>query len=355
MAYDYSITIGTTGRGTWNSPDGGDSWLLQRKWFFPPESPIVRALTVHPFDAHTLYAGGDFGVHRTSDNGRSWEMVSSPGDIKNVWAITIDPIDPDVMYAGTSPSEVYKSTDGGRRWLRLQIPDTIDHCEVGTPRVTQIAIDPDDTRIVWAGIEVDGLRRSVDGGDSWVRVNSFTDDDIHGLIITKGNPNRVLALTPRDLFVSTDMGESWDAMDIHSVMTRDNDSNYARWIVAKPDNPDMLFMGLGNGNVGDGGNIWRSHDGGSKWEESNLRFHTNSTVYDVAVHPSDSNRVVACALNGEVWATEDAGDSWRRIKTIFGEVSAIAWQPNSETVPTTHVAGGTYAAFGGGLHTQDNP
>lgn len=353
MPYDYSITIGTTGRGTWNSGDGGDSWILQRKTFFPPESPIVRALTLHPHEPNTIYAGGDLGVHRSRNNGREWELLGTPGDIKNVWAISIDPTNPDIIYAGTSPSEVYKSLDGGHRWLNLDIPDKIELCAVGTPRVTQIAIDPDDTRIVWAGVEQDGLRRSLDGGDTWAHVKVFDEDDIHSVVITRTNPKRILVLTPTDLYVSTDMGESWEPMNIHGVMTRENQGNYSRWIVAKPDNPEVIFLGTGNSNVGDAGNVFRSTDSGRTWDELNFPFYPNSTVYDIGVNPADPDRVVACALNGEVWASEDSGDSWRRIERIFGEVICVAWQPNSEDVQLKQTSSGTYAGFGGKVHTQD--
>ena len=187
MDQNYSITIGTCGRGTWNSGDGGESWMLQRKWFFPPESPIVRALTLHPTDPHTLFAGADKGIHRSTDNGRSWEMINKSNNIKNVWALAIDPTDPNIMFAGTSPTGLCRSRDAGHTWETLSLPPLATECEVGDPRVTFIAIDADDSNIIWAGIEVDGILLSLDGGDNWNRVSSIPDDDIHCMLINKSN------------------------------------------------------------------------------------------------------------------------------------------------------------------------
>ena len=355
MPYDYSITIGTCGRSTWNSGDGGESWMLQRKWFFPSESPIVRALTLHPSDPHTLYAGGDRGLHRSIDNGRTWEMVSTPNNVKNIWAVAIDPTNPNTMFAGTSPTGLHRSRDGGHRWEKLALPELAVECEVGDPRVTYIVIDPDDTRVVWAGIEVDGILLSLDGGDTWTRVNSIPDDDIHCMVIAKTGSKRVLALTPRDLYITTDMGESWEPMGMSAFCTRERDASYMRWITPKPDEPQVLFLGCGSFNVGNAGNLFRSADCGRTWEELRLPTRTNSTVFGIATNPSDPNRVVACTVNGEVWASEDVGESWRRIEQVFGEVLCIAWQPNSERHPMVYSPTGTQALLGGEAQRPSEP
>ena len=45
-------------------------------------------------------------------------------------------------------------------------------------------------------------------------------------------------------------------------------------------------------------------------------------------HPANANRVLAFSLFGEVYSSEDAGESWRKITREFGEIRAIAWLPN---------------------------
>ena len=60
MAKDYTICIGTVGQGLWHSPDGGETWQRMRQPF--PLESRVRALALHPTEAHTLFAGADSGV-----------------------------------------------------------------------------------------------------------------------------------------------------------------------------------------------------------------------------------------------------------------------------------------------------
>src|SRR6266542_3024510 len=112
MAKDYSICIGTVGQGLWQSPDGGETWLRMRRPF--PLESRVRALALHPTEAHTLFAGADSGLYRSRDNGASWELVSAPEYKLNVWSLAINPSDPETIFAGTSPSAVYRSCDGGQ-------------------------------------------------------------------------------------------------------------------------------------------------------------------------------------------------------------------------------------------------
>ena len=350
MPQDYSITIGTTGRGTWNSLDGGESWMLQRKWFFPPESPIVRALTLHPSESHTVYAGGDRGVHRSSDNGRTWEMISTPGALFNVWSLAICPDNADTMFAGVSPTGLHRSRDGGYTWEKLSLPPLATECEVGTPRVTQMVIDPEDSRTIWAGIEVDGILRSTDQGDTWTRV-PVPNEDIHSMAIALGSPKRVFALTPRELYVTMDMGESWEALGTKQFTSGVEGARYQRWLAQKPDDHRVMFMGTGSFNVGDAGNIFRSMDYGQTWAPVNLPKRTNSTVFGIHTNSADPEKVVACSVNGEVWASEDIGDSWRLVKQTFGELNCIAWQPNLGEITAEHTPTGMQAGLRGEVIT----
>ena len=119
MAKDYTICIGTVGQGLWQSPDGGETWQRMRQPF--PLESRVRALALHPTEAHTLFAGADSGVYRSGDNGASWERVSGPEANLNIWSLAIDPSNPETIFAGTSPSAVYRSQDGGQHWEKLPL------------------------------------------------------------------------------------------------------------------------------------------------------------------------------------------------------------------------------------------
>ena len=133
------------------------------------------------------------------------------------------------------------------------------------------------------------------------------DDDIHSMVIGEGNPKRVFALTPRELYVTTDMGESWEPMGTKRYVNAENSGHYQRWLAHKPDDHRVMFMGTGSFNVGDSGNIFRSKDFGESWEPVDLSKHTNSTVFGIHTNAAEPDRVVACSVNGEVWASDDVG------------------------------------------------
>ena len=199
MAGNYTICVGTIGSGLWRSPDGGDSWQRVRDGLTGESR--VYGLTVHPTEPRTVFAGAEDGIYKSRDGGQSFTRLDSPMNAIEVWKIAIDPTDPDIIFAGTRPAALYRSTDGGRNWRKLPA-DIVEECpNVGVPRVTALTVDPSDHRVVWAGIEVDGVRRSTDGGDSWSRItNGVYDPDIHDIAVTvNGGTNRADQHARRDL------------------------------------------------------------------------------------------------------------------------------------------------------------
>ena len=212
MAGNYTICVGTVGSGLWLSPDGGDSVATGCATGCTSESRVF-GLTVHPTEPRTVFAGADDGIYRSRDGGQSFTRLDSPMNASDVWRIAIDPTDPDIIFAGTRPAALFRSTDGGRNWRKLPA-EIVDECpNVGVPRVTALTVDPSDPRVVWAGIEVDGVRRSTDGGESWSRItNGIYDLDIHDIAVTVNGATTVLTSTPGEIFASADRGESWQGL-----------------------------------------------------------------------------------------------------------------------------------------------
>jgi len=161
MSGNYSILVGTTGAGLFQSPDGGDSWSRIGNPF-PGESQ-VRALASDPQSSNVVYAGSNNGIYCSTDSGSSWVKLDSPMDGLNIWSIAVDPQDSDTIFAGTSPGMVFRTKDGGKRWKDLSVPIN-QECAIGSTRVTTLVVDPVDRSTVLAGIEIDGVYRSRDGG-----------------------------------------------------------------------------------------------------------------------------------------------------------------------------------------------
>ena len=192
------------------------------------------------------------------------------------------------------------------------------------PRVTALTVDPSDHRVVWAGIEVDGVRRSTDGGDSWSRItNGIYDPDIHDIAVTVNGGTTVLTSTPGEIFASDDRGESWRGLGVRDQF----ELRYCRGLAQKADDPETLFVATGDAAVGSTGAIQRSRDGGRSWEKRPLPVEPNSPIWAFATHPADPGLILACSHYGEVYASDDAGDSWRKLRREFTEIRALCWVP----------------------------
>lgn len=318
----YSICLGTAGWGVWNSPDAGQSWTRHRAPF--PLNSRIQALVPHPTMARTLFAGGDTGLFVSHDCGERWERLGAEGALPTIWSLAVDPVDPDTIFAGTRPTGVYRSRDGGRHWESLAT-GAARECSIGEAFVTSLVIDPNDHRRVWAGVEIDGVYRSLDGGNSWAHLeNGLYDPDIHSLALAATQPKRLYASTAREVFISDDLGDSWRDLDIRAKWPLP----YARGMAVKPDDPAVLFAGCGETTTGEKGYVLRTRTFGESWEVLPLPGAANATMWGLATHPADPDRILAFSLFGEVYVSENGGASWRKIAREFGEIRAAAWVPN---------------------------
>jgi photosystem II stability/assembly factor-like uncharacterized protein len=99
-------------------------------------------------------------------------------------------------------------------------------------------------------------------------------------------------------------------------------------MVINPNDPDMIFVGTGNTIPGSTGAVRRSSDGGASWETLTLPSTPNSVMYWLAMHRDLPGVIVGFSLFGEVYASEDNGDTWRKVDKAFGQLRSIAVTPN---------------------------
>ena len=326
MGKDVTVLVGTIGTGIWRSTDGGDTWGRPKgsRPRFPWSELQCFDLRVHPRDPKTIFAGTDEGIYRSDDQGASFERIDSPLNEFDVWSIAIDPVDPSIMFAGCRPGAIFRSKDGGERWERLSA-EFAEYCSaVNVPRVLAMAIDPNDHQVVWAGAEVDGVRRSLDGGDTWSRVTTLDEIDIHSIAMSPGSPSKVIMGTAPEIYTTTDVGESWQAVGVreHFPMT------FCRGVAVKADDPNVVFAANGNNFIGDDGAVLRSRDRGESWDILPLPVKPNSPIWVIATHPADSDLILCNSHYGEVFCSEDAGDSWEKVDREFSEIRALVWTPN---------------------------
>ena len=82
MAREYTALLGTIGSGIWVSADGGDAWRRPNGMWNETQ---VFALTPHPKDPETIFAGANDGIYRSNDRGHTFEAIDSPLSGRAIW------------------------------------------------------------------------------------------------------------------------------------------------------------------------------------------------------------------------------------------------------------------------------
>jgi photosystem II stability/assembly factor-like uncharacterized protein len=258
----------SVGNGVYRSSDGGKSWVHLGL----AEGQQIGGLAIDPRDPDRVFAAvlghpygpnPDRGVYRSTDGGKHWEKVLFKDENTGAVQVTIDPVNPQVIYADlwagrqgpwengawNGPSSgLFKSTDGGTTWrqLRQGLPDPSQ----GLSRIGFCIAPSDPTRLyatVAANASYGGIYRSDDAGESWKKLNS--DQRFWGrgddFAEVKADPKNKDIVYTADVVVwrSTDGGASWNAFK----GAPGGDDYHRIWI--NPDHPDILLIACDQGAI----------------------------------------------------------------------------------------------------------
>ncbi len=275
------------GDGVYRSDDGGKTW----KNTGLKKSEHIGRIVIDPRNTDVVYVaaqgplwspGGDRGVYKTADGGKTWKNVLSISENTGATDLAMDPRDSNVLYAasyqrrrhvwtlidGGPESAIYKTTDGGVTWNKLStgLP-TEEMGRIG------LAVSPANPDVVYATIEAankaGGIFRSKDRGATWERRNEFDVGAMYyaRIFADPRNVDRVYVMNVL-IRVSDDGGKTLhEQRDTHKHV-----DNHSMWI--DPVDTDYYLVGC------DGG-IYESFDRGATWN-----FKANLPVtqfYDVAV------------------------------------------------------------------------
>jgi len=302
--------------GLYRMAVGDDRWELVTHGL--PEAPAIRALAIHPERPWTVYAGTQHGPYRSTDHGEHWERVGIADHGLPVWSLTFDPRDADVLYAGYENCEIFRSDDGGEHWREL--PVTVRFPEVTVApganpakRVLELAVNPLDSDEIYGAVEVGGIIRSLDGGEHWDNVSHgqyLNDDtvDMHGVLVARWRPGMVFAISRAGLFSSTDRGEHWASARLEALNVKGQ--TYCRDIREVPGDPKTIWVAAGANFQSDVGALFRSGDGGATWSTVDMGVKPETTMFAVAFDPREPKRMYCATTVGEVFASEDGGQSW---------------------------------------------
>jgi photosystem II stability/assembly factor-like uncharacterized protein len=318
--------VGTVGQSVLVTDDGERWNRIGPNAGFHSDA-IVRTLVNRPDQPNIVWAGTDRGILRSDDAGRSWTRLDAPFSDHQVWRVSLHPTDPGVVFAGTgtpSPARIFRSEDDGRTWKRLAVDIATECAAVGIPRVTDIAIDPVEPRKLWASIEVDGMRRSTDGGETWQRLDGpITNPDGHAASVTPGPPKSVFLTVNNEIFYSRDDGASWRAVGVKQHFPH----THIRDVVFDAADLCTAWAAIGDSTPGTTGVLMRTCDAGETWQRVDMPVEPNSAMWVVHTQPDHPERVLAASRYGYLFESEDRGSSFRKLKREFSEVSSIVWVP----------------------------
>jgi photosystem II stability/assembly factor-like uncharacterized protein len=316
------LSVGTAGMSVWFSRDLGETWV--RPYVESGLYPEARvwALASDPSAPGRLIAGTDSGLYRFDAASERWTHLPSPLDGLCVWALAVSPHDPKLMLAGTQPAALFRSADGGATWRKLEVRMAENCPFVELPRVTQVLFDPHEPGTVWAGVEIDGVWKSVDSGLTWAKSSAgLVSDDVHGLAVAANNARTVFATTNKGLHASDDRGGAWRHVRLDSPW------QYTRAVVPAAGRPETLFLTNGDGPPGSTGRLLVSRDHGAQWRDAELPGELNSTPWCLASNAADADLLFVATNLGQLFRSQDGGRSWTKLKREFGEVRSINWQP----------------------------
>jgi photosystem II stability/assembly factor-like uncharacterized protein len=180
-------------------------------------------------------------------------------------------------------------------------------------RVLQLAVNPANPDELYGAIEVGGVIRSLDGGEHWENMShgQYVNDDtvdMHGVLVGRWRPGTVFAIGRAGLFSSADRGQHWASARLEPLNPKGQ--TYCRDIREVPGDPRTIWVAAGASFQSDLGVLFRSKDGGATWTRMKMGVEAHTTIFAVAFDPRQPRRMYCATSGGQVFASEDAGESW---------------------------------------------
>jgi hypothetical protein len=363
------VLVGTRkGAFILNSDGKREKWDVSGPFFAGWQIYHVKG---SPADPNRLYASQTsdwFGqtMQRSSDGGKTWETVGNkfmydgvpgthqwydgtphPWEFKRVWHLEPALNDPDTVYAGIEDAALFTSTDGGQNWseisgLRKHGSGPKWQPGAGGMCLHTIVLDPTNAQRMYIAISAAGAFRTDDGGATWIPINKglksqYIPDPnaevghcVHRIAMHKSRPNTLFMQKHWDVMRTDNAGDQWTEVsgnlptDFGFVI--DVHAHEPETIYVVPIKSDSEHFPL-DGKL----QVFRSRTGGNEWESLTKGLPQKDCYVNVlrdamAVDSLDSCGVYFGTTGGQVYASNDAGDSWNAIVRDLPAVVAVEVQ-----------------------------
>jgi photosystem II stability/assembly factor-like uncharacterized protein len=273
----------------------------------------AQCLATDPSDADIAYAGlREAGVRKTVDGGETWLECALPTN--GVFSLAVSRAD-GAVYAGTEPSALYRSDDGGATWRELaglldlpSRPTWSFPPRPWTSHVRWIAPSRHDGDLILVGIELGGLMRSTDGGETWQDHRPGAQRDVHSLAWHPRDERRAYEAGGGGAAFSEDFGETWHPAD------EGRDRHYTWSVAVDSDDPELWYVSASTGPFAAHGGrdpqarIYRRSDG--KWHALAGGLPEPLPAMPYALVVADG-RLFGGLADGQLWESADQGDTWK--------------------------------------------
>lgn len=300
--------LNTGAKGVYRSEDGGQSYKPSNQITSKGtlDNSTVYALSFDPVDPEIIYLGTSQGIYKSEDGGSTWRFILTG---INVSDMAVDSSQSNIVYAtGISGAngKIIKTQDGGSSWLDIFSEPNKNNA------ITSISISSTNRNILVAGLASGEILLSQDGGGSWRTGEDFDDSIVK---IRYSSANTVLLLLQRKgLYSSSDQGKTWvrktSNLTTTSLFSPENSLPSISLFYDlgfTSDQPQVLFLATEQGLI-------KSKNNGESWELVNLPADTSARrVQAVAVDPSNSASVYA-NIGSTVFKSVNNGLTWETNK-----------------------------------------
>ncbi|MCS6884402.1 MAG: hypothetical protein RMM17_07365 [Acidobacteriota bacterium] len=275
--------------------------------------PDQHCLAFDPRDSNIFYIGGDGGIYKTTDGGRTFASLNQTLTLQQTYGITLHPLDRKVTYIGTQDNG-FQVRIADKTWRELFTGD------YGT-----VVINPKDTSAF--------VTNYVRGDIFLFRNNSFAEQVATNSTFGESSNPRIAFIAPLvgngvderlyfgtwRLFVSPNFGRTWQAPAGDLDLTKGN-RDVLNTIAVSSSNPDVIYTGSAQGRA------MVSRDGGKTWTDITAGL-PNRAITDIEISSSDPATAfltVSGYGSGHIFKTTDFGATWKDVSSGVPDIPANA-------------------------------